>query len=841
MKRDETATDDDESRQRQADVGYKEREPNGSRNVRSRERIAEGDKTDAPESASKQKEEDNKQNLDTLVGRRKVDRSRRDFLRASAVTGIGALGIGTVGTAAGATRSAKECGGGSLDINENFRLLDNQWGNPAAEQCVWTNEDGSYGWDFDASNTTSGINYPEVFIGTRPWGSDLSVPEFPIQRRDLSEFVLDIDAEYEISGGEWDWTQEWWLMEEPPSVQTKTYQYEVMLLLDWGGGHDHGSPVATDLWTDRFGNTIDLWALYDSGGTSATFYIFRVQGGHDGGKVDVKRISDWLTNHEGVSEDLWISGSELGNEYWPGAAGQNTLKKFTVTINGSTYTSVGSSDSVEQIDSTPPDAPSSLVSPSHDDSTVALDWSASMDSGGSDLAEYVVYVNGEEDHRIDAGTTSSVVSGLSADTTTEFTVTAVDGAGNESASSNKLSVTTDNTPEPVDVQNGAVYRIENVSSSMVLDVEGDSTSDGTTLLQQEWTGVEAQRWIVRDNDDGTYHLESKHSGKVADVEGGATNNGANVLQWSWHGGDNQRWNVIDNGDGTHRFENEHSGLVLDIDSAISSDGANARQWDWTGDAGQRWYLSRIDTDSTAPSAPAGLSSTSHDETTVALEWDASTDSGGSGVTEYIVYVDGSEDHRLDAETTATTVSGLSPGTMTEFAVTATDGAGNESPPSNAVSVTTENIKGEDSIQSGTVYRIENAGSGLTLDVKNASTADGATILQWPWNGNGNQRWILRDNGDGTYHLESKHSGKVADVEGGATNNGANVLQWSWHGGDNQRWNVIDNGDGTHRFENEHSGLVLTVEGDSTADGANVQQAPWDGRNGQRWTLRLPDS
>jgi len=128
---------------------------------------------------------------------------RRNFLRAGAITGIGALGISMTGNAVGETRVVEEYDNGSLDVNDNFRLLDNQWGNPEAAQGVWITENGSYGWDFDASNTSSGINYPEVFIGTRPWGSDTGT-EFPIQRRNVSEFILDIQADYDISDGEWD-------------------------------------------------------------------------------------------------------------------------------------------------------------------------------------------------------------------------------------------------------------------------------------------------------------------------------------------------------------------------------------------------------------------------------------------------------------------------------------------------------------------------------------------------------------------------------------------------------------------------------------------------------------
>jgi chitinase len=280
---------------------------------------------------------------DTTVG----SGSRRTFLKTSAAVGAGGLALGLGSNSVVAAKVQEKCNTdyGKIDVADRFTLMDNRWGMPAAQQCIWLNDDGSYGYDFDASNTGSGINYPEVFIGTRPWGDDTGVAEFPIQRRNIDELVMEIDADVTISGGEWDWAEEWWLMEQPPSQQTRTHKYEIMLLLDWSDTHNHGPVTKRNAWTDQFGTTVDHWTTYNSGGTSATFYIFRIQGGHNGGKIDMKEIVDYLSNNHGVAGDLYLSGIELGNEYWSGAVGETTYNTFNVTINGSTYTSGSSSSS----------------------------------------------------------------------------------------------------------------------------------------------------------------------------------------------------------------------------------------------------------------------------------------------------------------------------------------------------------------------------------------------------------------------------------------------------------------------------------------------------------------
>jgi len=284
--------------------------------------------------------------------------SRRDVLKASAAVGAAGLGLG-LGNSATAATAEEICDSeyGQIDVGGGYSVMDNQWSMSNVPQCVWLNDDGSYGYDFDASNASGGPNYPEVFIGTRPWGEDTGVAEFPIQRRDVDQLEMAIDADYSQSGGEWNWAEEWWLMEQPPGQETGTHVYEIMLLLDWNDQHNHGGMENEAAWTDQYGNTIDHWTTYDGGGTDATFPIFRVQGGYDGGRIDMTEIIDYVSAEFGASGDLWLSGIELGNEYWEGAVGETTYNAFEVTINGSTYTSGSGSIETPETDTPETDTP----------------------------------------------------------------------------------------------------------------------------------------------------------------------------------------------------------------------------------------------------------------------------------------------------------------------------------------------------------------------------------------------------------------------------------------------------------------------------------------------------
>lgn len=94
-----------------------------------------------------------------------------------------------------------------------------------------------------------------------------------------------------------------------------------------------------------------------------------------------------------------------------------------------------------------------------------------------------------------------------------------------------------------------------------------------------------------------------------------------------------------------------------------------------------------------PPAPTNLSSPAHDSSSVDLDWDGPTDTGGSPMDHYTVYVDGTNDQDVVAGTTTTTVSDLLPGTTYDFAVIAVNDAGVESDESNTVTQTTDDGPG----------------------------------------------------------------------------------------------------------------------------------------------------
>ncbi|WP_162463282.1 galactose-binding domain-containing protein [Paenibacillus psychroresistens] len=89
-------------------------------------------------------------------------------------------------------------------------------------------------------------------------------------------------------------------------------------------------------------------------------------------------------------------------------------------------------------DTTAPTAPTSLASPSKTATSVNLSWTASTDNVG--VTSYDVYKNGASP--VNVSGISATISGLTASTAYAFTVKAKDAAGNVSAASSALNITT---------------------------------------------------------------------------------------------------------------------------------------------------------------------------------------------------------------------------------------------------------------------------------------------------------------------------------------------------------------------------------------------------------------
>ncbi|WP_330632964.1 RICIN domain-containing protein [Halocatena halophila] len=143
------------------------------------------------------------------------------------------------------------------------------------------------------------------------------------------------------------------------------------------------------------------------------------------------------------------------------------------------------------------------------------------------------------------------------------------------------------------IEDGGVYRIENVNSGNVLDVRNGDTSDGAVVQQWEDLGYDHQRWIAHEISTDRYWFESVHSSKALDIENAALQSGAETTQWEWQGAASQQWIPQQIENGIYRVQNVNSSLALDITDASRSNGARGMQWEWWGGDNQKWRFERV--------------------------------------------------------------------------------------------------------------------------------------------------------------------------------------------------------------------------------------------------------
>ncbi|MEU8349790.1 lectin [Streptomyces sp. NPDC048845] len=126
----------------------------------------------------------------------------------------------------------------------------------------------------------------------------------------------------------------------------------------------------------------------------------------------------------------------------------------------------------------------------------------------------------------------------------------------------------------------------------------------------------------------------------------------------------------------------------------------------------------------------------------------------------------------------------------------------------------------------TTSRWRGESSGRCLDVDNASTAPGATVLVWDCHTAANQLWTSWENGEIRVFGD-----KCLDAMDQGTANGTPVITWPCNGQANQRWTL--GSDGTIR--NDHSGLCLDVDEAGTANGTPGVLWACNGQANQRWS------
>ena len=356
-------------------------------------------------------------------------------------------------------------------------------------------------------------------------------------------------------------------------------------------------------------------------------------------------------------------------------------------------------------DTTPPTQPTGIAASVKSYSQIDLSWSASTDSGGSGLTNYKIYRDGVLINTISSANLNYADVGLSAGKSYSYKVSAVDGKGNESpVSAIVIGVTTAiDTANLFKVKCLTCHaetdpKIRNKDSNAIKNaISTVGSMKSIVLTQQE---VEAIALYNSDASDTTAPEMPKSF--VASAVNDTT------VQISW-------------GTSTDTGRSGLKGYKLYRDGVIINGGllASATSYSDTGLKEKTTYkyklvafdkggndsaattekavltAAKVLEDTTPPTQPTGLAASAKSYKEIALSWSASTDTGGSGLTQYKIYRDGKLISTQGAGTLTYSDVGLISGKSYSYKVSALDGKGNESILSAVVSGSTPKISGED--------------------------------------------------------------------------------------------------------------------------------------------------
>lgn len=236
-----------------------------------------------------------------------------------------------------------------LTTSGGFLLDVNTWATSDVTECIEIYEDGTYGWGWNRGTTNVGLpNFPHVLHGYNPFGRETSSPIFPIQRGDINELTVTVDATTYPEGnsyGEWTLALEHWMTDIEPdgSYIPDRISHEVMLVVSSESGGFGASS-----FTDRFGNEIRhrFSREVNRAGGTWQFHQFWISADTIPSRIDYVSLYEYLEDkyssdqpEKVPSPNDWAAVMQLGSEYWDNTAAEVIVEEFAVTVNGETVRS----------------------------------------------------------------------------------------------------------------------------------------------------------------------------------------------------------------------------------------------------------------------------------------------------------------------------------------------------------------------------------------------------------------------------------------------------------------------------------------------------------------------
>lgn len=297
---------------------------------------------------------------------------------------------------------------------------------------------------------------------------------------------------------------------------------------------------------------------------------------------------------------------------------------------------------------------------------------------------------------------------------------------------------------------GDYYIISSINMNYYVDIPGTEVASGNNVnMYTMGTNVmppACDAWTLVYLGNGFYKIKSKGTNFCLDVSGASLDRGANVQVWEENDSTAQQWSIIQTDYG-YKIQSRCNGFYLDVAGGGFENSTNVQVWETNDTTAQKYVF-----------VPYGASTGQTIEDGVysirsALDANYCVDADGAAVKSE--YKDETNIHLWETNTC-------------------------------------DDLFYVEYLSDG-YYNVSEVSTGLALDVWNDDanfTYVNRNIQLCGKNGNRNQQWVIKDNGDGTYTLISKMSGYCLDLSGGVCEKGKNISQYYYNGTAAQKWSFV---------------------------------------------------
>ena len=395
------------------------------------------------------------------------------------------------------------------------------------------------------------------------------------------------------------------------------------------------------------------------------------------------------------------------------------------------------------------------------------------------------------------------------------------------------------------VSDGEYHIVSALDNNMGLDVEAASSDLCANIQLYNNVLDDSQVFVVNYLGDGYYKITNKHSGKSLDVANGGMKSGTNVWQYDYTGDNAQKWIIKESGDGKYfNIVSAKNGLYLDVDGGIAENCRNIRTYSYNNTNAQKWKFVAF-----GNSIGRTLSNGDYHIVTVLDESKGLDVYGGykENGTNVDIY------SNLQDESQVFTVTYKGNGyysIINKYSNKSLDCQnGNTVSGTNVQTYEYDNVDQKQWIikesGDGQSFNIISKNSGLYLDVKSGDSANYSNVQVHIGNNTNAQKWkfVAYNNPknssikDGNYHIVSKLNKNFGlDVAGALDDDAINVRLYNNIYDSNQVFNVVYLNDGYYKITNVKTGKSLDVASASAYKGANLQQYTYKEVNQQKWII-----